>query len=103
MLRRQFLSDIVCGLHDRLDAIPERNRAATRQGRRLIDVRHSDVHAPVATGALRRRSQSVSQKGRRDRRWLTQSSIPRRRQVDRFRRRDPDGSARVLASNIRSD
>ena len=46
--------DIANGLHHRLSAIPALKRAAERNGRRLIDVRHPDRQYPVATGAPRR-------------------------------------------------
>jgi len=45
--------DIVSGLHARLAAVPELADAATRYGRRLIDIRTPPPGIPVATGARR--------------------------------------------------
>jgi uncharacterized NAD-dependent epimerase/dehydratase family protein len=45
--------DLISGLHTRLSEQPELQAAATRLGRRLIDVRVPPPHIPVATGRKR--------------------------------------------------
>ncbi len=45
--------DIIAGMHSRLADIPEVNAAATRLGRRLIDVRRAPTDLPIATGRKR--------------------------------------------------
>ena len=45
--------DIISGMHARLDAIPALHAAATRLGRRLIDVRCPPESIPIATGRKR--------------------------------------------------
>lgn len=46
--------DIVSGLHTRLSSVPVIAAAATRCGRQLHDVRHSDRAFPIASGRKRR-------------------------------------------------
>ena len=46
--------DIVSGLHTRLNAIAELATLAASLGRKLHDVRHSEISFPVATGRKRR-------------------------------------------------
>jgi uncharacterized NAD-dependent epimerase/dehydratase family protein len=46
--------DIVSGMHARLGDIPALKAAATRFGRRLIDIRTPPRHIPIATGRKRR-------------------------------------------------
>jgi uncharacterized NAD-dependent epimerase/dehydratase family protein len=45
--------DVVAGMHDRLAAMPEIAAAAKRNGRRLIDVRHSNYSFHPGTGRKR--------------------------------------------------
>ena len=45
--------DIVSGMHARLDEIPELRAAATRLGRRLVDIRRPPGNIPIATGRKR--------------------------------------------------
>ena len=45
--------DIVSGMHTRLNETPALKAAATRYGRRLIDIRTPPRHIPIATGAKR--------------------------------------------------
>lgn len=45
--------DIISGMHARLDDIPALKAAATRLGRRLIDVRHPPDGIPIANGQKR--------------------------------------------------
>lgn len=45
--------DVAAGLHQRLSTIPAIARAATDLGRKIHDVRHSDLHFEVATGVRR--------------------------------------------------
>jgi uncharacterized NAD-dependent epimerase/dehydratase family protein len=45
--------DVASGLHQRLTDIPKLAESATRHGRRLFDVRHSDRDFPVASGKPR--------------------------------------------------
>jgi uncharacterized NAD-dependent epimerase/dehydratase family protein len=45
--------DIVSGMHTRLTETPALKTAATRYGRRLIDIRTPPPHIPIATGAKR--------------------------------------------------
>ena len=46
--------DVVSGMHERLDSIREVREAATRNQRRLIDLRH--LRPPLSTGTGRRRA-----------------------------------------------
>jgi len=45
--------DIASGLHDRLSDVPEFVAAATKTEIRLLDLRHTDIHIPKATGLKR--------------------------------------------------
>lgn len=45
--------DVVSGMHQRLDTIPELRAAALRSGARLFDIRHSDRTFATGTGAKR--------------------------------------------------
>jgi uncharacterized NAD-dependent epimerase/dehydratase family protein len=45
--------DIASGLHGRLSAIPGLEERALKQGTQLHDVRYSDQHFPIASGAKR--------------------------------------------------
>lgn len=45
--------DIVCGLHVKLDDVPEVRKAAEKSGARLIDVREPPAGIPVGTGRKR--------------------------------------------------
>jgi uncharacterized NAD-dependent epimerase/dehydratase family protein len=45
--------DLAAGLHQRLRDIPELAQRATELGRRIYDIRHSDIRFPVGTGKHR--------------------------------------------------
>jgi len=45
--------DIASGLHDRLSDVPELVAAANKTGARLLDLRHTDIPIPKATGLKR--------------------------------------------------
>lgn len=46
--------DLISGMHQPLETVPEIAAAASRLGRRLINVRRPPTHLPVATGRKRR-------------------------------------------------
>ena len=46
--------DVVCGLHLKLDEMPDVRKAAEKSGARLIDVREPPAGIPVGTGRRRR-------------------------------------------------
>ncbi len=45
--------DVVSGMHQRLASFPEVAAAATRHGRALFDIRHTERELPIATGRKR--------------------------------------------------